>query len=410
MQSSWSRHLRRIVFVVCAAAFAFGSVSVIAPAMADTASKSKKKANKKKADKKASDDKKADDKKADKADKKVDKKADNKKASDDKTDKKDKKADDKKDKKADKTDKKADSKSSSDKFYLEKPSEKTQTQKDPDDRGGVNPCNTKDGGWGVYEQWDRAPTMGQMIMPARGGVTKSGGFDVVFHFHGHEPIRKEFVKSVDGVVLVGIDLGIGSGAYSNAFASPSAFKELVASVEAEVAAKRGLKEAHVRKVGLSAWSAGYGAVQTILTQEYGKGLVDTVILLDGLHASYVGDDLDPTQLEPFVDFAKLAKAGKKLMYVSHSSIIPPGYASTTETNNYLVYSLGGTPKASKKRKSDPYGLELNSKFDAGNFHMRGYDGNDKMDHCAHIALIRDVMKSFVKTRWKSPKGLAAKKK
>jgi hypothetical protein len=249
-----------------------------------------------------------------------------------------------------------------------------------------------------------------MIMPSRGGVTKTGGFDVVFHFHGHEPIRKEFVKSVDGVVLVGIDLGIGSGAYSSAFASPNAFKELVESVEAEVAAKRGLKEAHVRKVGLSAWSAGYGAVQTILTQEYGKGLVDTVILLDGLHASYVGDDLDPTQLEPFVEFAKLAKAGKKLMYVSHSSIIPPGYASTTETNNYLVYTLGGTPKASKKRKSDPYGLELNSKFDSGNFHMRGYDGNDKMDHCAHIALIRDVMKSFVKTRWKSPKGLAAKKK
>jgi hypothetical protein len=55
------------------------------------------------------------------------------------------------------------------------------------------------------------------------------------------------------------------------------------------------------------------------------------------------------------------------------------------------------------------GLELNSKFDAGNFHARGFDGNDKMDHCAHIGLMRDVVKSFLKKRWNGPKGQAAKK-
>jgi hypothetical protein len=54
------------------------------------------------------------------------------------------------------------------------------------------------------------------------------------------------------------------------------------------------------------------------------------------------------------------------------------------------------------------GLELNAKFDAGNFHARGYDGNDKMDHCAHIGLLRDVFKSHLKPRWKTPKGLAKK--
>jgi hypothetical protein len=98
------------------------------------------------------------------------------------------------------------------------------------------------------------------------------------------------------------------------------------------------------------------------------------------------------------------------MFMSHSSIIPPGYASTTETENYLVWALGGKPKRSKPRRSDPWGLELNSRFDAGGFHMRGYDGNDKMDHCAHIGLLRDVLKVFVKRRWKSPKGYGPKKK
>ena len=47
-------------------------------------------------------------------------------------------------------------------------------------------------------------------------------------------------------------------------------------------------------------------------------------------------------------------------------------------------------------------------FDAGNFHARGFDGNDKMDHCAHIGLARDVLKSHIKPRWKTPKGQKAK--
>src|SRR5690606_27961218 len=103
---------------------------------------------------------------------------------------------------------------------------------------------------------------------------------------GHEPARKEFVKVMDGAVLVGVTLGIGSGAYSSAFASPQAFKNLVESTERTVARERGLKSAKVRKVALSAWSAGYGAVEQILGQKLGRDVVDTVLLLDGLHAGY----------------------------------------------------------------------------------------------------------------------------
>jgi hypothetical protein len=50
------------------------------------------------------------------------------------------------------------------------------------------------------------------------------------------------------------------------------------------------------------------------------------------------------------------------------------------------------------------GLDLNSRYDAGGFHVRGYDGNDKPDHCAHIGLLRDVAKVYLKSRWNSPKG------
>ena len=237
-------------------------------------------------------------------------------------------------------------------------------------------------------------------------ATSNGGFDVMFHFHGHEPVRKEWVQVMDGAVLVGIDLGIGSGPYASAFASPEAFKKLVDSVEKAMAAKTGKKNAHVRNVGLSAWSAGYGAVGEILQQELAKKLVDTVILLDGLHSGYSGDSLNELQLRPFVDFAKSAAARQKLMFVSHSSIIPPGYASTTETANFLIEKLGGRPRKTEPRGRDPMGLDLNTRFSKGSFHVRGYDGNDKMDHCAHIGLLRDVLKVHLKPRWRSPKGRA----
>jgi LysM repeat protein len=279
----------------------------------------------------------------------------------------------------------------------------TQTQKSAADRG-VNPCNTPDPGYGIYDHWDRAPSMGQMISPQKGGVTRSGRFDVMFHFHGHEAVRKEWVRVMDGAVLVGIDLGIGSGPYETSFRNPTVFRNLVQSVEREVAKKTGKKNARVRKVGLSAWSAGYGAVGAILRSSYAKQIVDTVILLDGLHCGYQGDSLDERQLEPFIDFARQSVRGRKLMFVSHSSIIPPGYASTTETANFLIQKMRGRARKARPRRSDPMGLDLIARYDRGNFHVRGFKGNDKMDHCAHIGLMRDVLRVHVKRRWRSPRG------
>jgi LysM repeat protein len=292
-------------------------------------------------------------------------------------------------------------------WYLRKPPQVTQTQKSAKDRG-INPCNTPDTGFGIYDRWSRAPLMGQMISPGRGGISKSGAFDVMFHFHGHEPVRKEWVRVMDGAVLVGIDLGIGSGPYEAAFASPNAFEKLVESVERAVANKTGNKKARARKIGLSAWSAGYGSVQQIIGQTYGKRVVDSIVLLDGLHCGYSGESLNEAQIASFIEFSRSATARNKLMFISHSSIIPPGYASTTETANFLIWKLGGKPRQSRPRGSDPMGLDLISRYSRGNFHVRGYVGNDKMDHCAHIGLYRDVLKVHIKPRWRSPRGYAKK--
>jgi hypothetical protein len=272
-------------------------------------------------------------------------------------------------------------------------------------RGGVHPCMTPDPGFGIYDGWSGSGmSIGQVLMPHQGGISKSGQFDLIVHFHGHEPIRKEFVKTAKGIVLVGIDLGIGSGVYQQTFSSPVAFTNLLASVEAAVAHHAGRPSAKIRKLALSSWSAGYGAIEQILRQPAAKK-VDAVILLDSLHAGYTDEQahaLKTEQLTPFVAFAKRASQKQTLMFMSHSSIIPPGYASTTEVADYVVHQVGGKPK--KANRHDVLGLDMIDRFDKGNFHMRGYTGDDKPDHCAHIGLMADIVRSHLEPRWKSPKG------
>jgi hypothetical protein len=278
----------------------------------------------------------------------------------------------------------------------------------PSARDGPNPCMTPDPGFGVYDKWENI-AMGQMIAPQRGGVRADGGFDLVVHFHGHEPIRKEFVKTGHGVVLVGIDLGIGSGPYENAFADASLFPRILASVEDHMKKRSGKDNAHIRHLAVSSWSAGYGATSQILRQPVAKR-VEAVALFDSLHAGYQeGSDHEVRgiQIQQFVDYARAASHKDKLMFLSHSSIIPPGYASTTEVAQYVVKQLGGSLK--KASRSDVLGLQMIDRFDRGDFHVRGYDGNDKPDHCAHIGLMADVMKHHLVPRWKTPAGKAAKR-
>jgi hypothetical protein len=289
-------------------------------------------------------------------------------------------------------------------WFMQKPAPATQRSKSVAERG-INPCNTPDPGFGAYEHWVRAPGGGLVMLPKRSTVSERGEFDVVFHFHGHDPARKEWVQVMSGVVFVGMTLGVGSGVYENTFRDPAAFTRLLKEVEAKVAEKAGRKQARARRIGLSAWSAGYGAVEEILRQPLGRERVDSVILLDGLHCDYQGDGFVQTTLDPFVRFAKEAAANRRLMIVSHSSIIPPGYASTTETANFLVHELGGRSRAARSRGSDPMGLELVSRYDAGGFHVRGYAGNAELDHCAQIGLYRDILKVHLAPRWKpTPSG------
>lgn len=265
-----------------------------------------------------------------------------------------------------------------------------QFSRPPSERGGVNPCALPEVDTSAFEPWSNL-AKGRFIAPLEGALDASGRFDLVIHLFGDELARRELAESRQKFVLYSLTLDAGEN-YAALFSGSGFYGQILAQVEESLGKRRGTP-AHVRHVALSAWSAGYMGVLATLTQPEAKD-VDAVVLIDGMHGPR---DALEHQLAPFVDFARRAAAGERFMLVTHSSIDPPDFASTTESAHHLVSALGAHPEA--VRRNDRYGLELVEFFTRENFHVRGYAGNDKADHCAQVTLLRDAYAALGR-RWK----------
>lgn len=248
-------------------------------------------------------------------------------------------------------------------------------------------------------------SMGRIAIPQRGAHTPDMGFDVLIQFHGHSPVRKTFVQVARGMVYVGIDKGLGSGPYSDAFANPDVFKELLGSVEAALKKHTGDTRAHIRHLAISAWSAGYGAVNEIL--KYGDERVDAVVLLDGLHAAWNpaarSRDAGPSSLssmplQPTFRFAKKAVRDEKIFIFTYSEIIPEGYPSTRQTAELLLSEVGVT-KTDIPPTSERFG-QISSADRAG-FHAWGFRGTNEHAHCSHIPHIERAL-HLIEDAWMTP--------
>jgi hypothetical protein len=259
-------------------------------------------------------------------------------------------------------------------------------------RGGVNPCAPQEVDTGAFYDWTPL-TKGKFIAPREGALDASGHFNLVLHFHGDDPVRRELVNSGQKLVLHTITLNPNQN-YATLFTGTGLFESIVQQVEQSLAKKYG-RDTHVGHIALSAWSAGFTGISAILAQSGASG-VDAVVLIDGLNAPRQADIL-ARQLQPFVEFAGRAAMNERFMLVTHSSIDPPDFASTTETAHFLISALGGHPQA--VRRNDSLGLELVEFFTRGSFHVRGYAGNGKADHCAQLALLRDAFEALG-NRWR----------
>ena len=214
--------------------------------------------------------------------------------------------------------------------------------------------------------------------------------DLVVHFHGAAWLPERAVAALDGhMVTAVVNLGAGSGTYHRAFADPSVYDSLLSGVTREVSAVSG-RAWRIARVTLVGFSAGHGAVRAILREPRHFASVDAVLLLDGMHTSYVpegavlatGGTLDTTNLTAFVNFARAAMRGEKRFLVTHSEIFPGTFASTTETADWILRALGLRRRA--VLRWGPRGMQQLSEVRARRFALIGFAGNSGPDHIDHL--------------------------
>lgn len=210
--------------------------------------------------------------------------------------------------------------------------------------------------------------------------------DLVVHFHGAAWLPIQAVGQLGGsVVTAVVNVGTGSGAYHRAFSDPAAFDSLLGGIAREASLAIG-KPARIDRVTLVGFSAGHGAIRAILLEPRHFARVKAVLLLDGMHTSYVPDGtalaaggaLDTTNLAAFAAFARAAMRGEKRFVVSHSEIFPGTFASTTETADWLLHALG--LRRTPVLRWGPRGMQQLSEVRAGGFELLGFAGNSAPDH------------------------------
>jgi hypothetical protein len=221
--------------------------------------------------------------------------------------------------------------------------------------------------------------------------------DVVIHFLGAAWLPEQAVAALPRpTVAAVVNLGAGSGIYDHAFSDPAAFDSLLAGIARETAAATG-HATRIARVTLVGFSAGHGAVRAILRDPAHFARVDAILLLDGMHTSYIPDRtplasggvIDSTNLVQFEAFARAAMRGEKRFLVTHSEIFPGTFASTTETADWLLAALGlhRTPVL----RWGPRGMQQLSEAGAGRFELLGFAGNSAPDHIDQLHSMPEML-------------------
>jgi hypothetical protein len=230
--------------------------------------------------------------------------------------------------------------------------------------------------------------VGTLFLPEK---LPAGNVPLFLHFHGGSWIP-EVAASKTHAAVISVQLGAGSSTYAKPFADAKAFADLLE--EAETKAGRKFK-----RVGLTSWSAGYGAVRAILKSPAHYDRVQFVLLLDGLHAGYVNgksgpkeSDLVTEDLAVFVKLAKDAVAAKKQFTLTHTEIFPGTFASTTETADHLLR------QQNLKRKPvlrwGPLGTQILGEVKQTQFHLLGFAGNSAPDHVDLLHALPELLQAI----------------
>ncbi len=235
------------------------------------------------------------------------------------------------------------------------------------------------------------PTVGEVFVPdylARGAAD----VDLVVHFHGAPAVvEREFAAAGLQAVLVTVNYRGLSSAYERPFSDEQLFSALLDEALTELGVRKlTTSDAKWRRVCVSSFSAGFGAVRALLKVPEYFGRIDALYLADTLYAGYVEREgqrkPSPENLKDFRRFAAEAAAGRKTMIITHSYLEPGGYAGTHETGDDLIAFVGAQRRAVDE--AGPASMRIISRAEKGNFHVFGCAGTTGEGHMAHLRNMR----------------------
>ncbi len=223
-------------------------------------------------------------------------------------------------------------------------------------------------------------------------------YDVVLFFHGRPQIVEDTIDEANvNAIVVSVNFGISSSAYSGQYQYQGSFEQLLASVDKNVA-KTGMRGLTRNRIALTGWSAGFAAVGAILSKWSDQ--IDAVVLADGFHEMYgPTGDVYRDGLQKYARFAERAMRGDALFAMTHSSIRTIGYASTTKATHTLLDMIG--LEKNRHEGVGPRGMQLVYETHSGNFHVTGYEGMREPDHIDHFKGLGQSLWPYLRTRWET---------
>ena len=236
--------------------------------------------------------------------------------------------------------------------------------------------------------------IGQGTLFVRAGAKPGKRIPLIVHFHGAPWLVEDQISHLKTTVaLVTFQLGEGSGVYAHPFADPAAFDAVVAGATAEMS-RIFRRPVTLDPIILTSWSAGYGAIRAILRQPDHYARVSSVFLADSMHADYTQElAAAATDVDAFQALAADAVAGRKRFVITHSEVFPGTYASTTDTSDAILRTLG--MKRRPRLREGPIGMQQLSETVRGKLTVIGYAGNSAPDHADHLYALGSQL-----TRWK----------
>lgn len=219
--------------------------------------------------------------------------------------------------------------------------------------------------------------------------------DVLVHFHGDPQTYWNNAQYAHlNTIIVTVNYSGLSSAYSTPFSNSALFQQVLDESLAKARQQSDIPDnLQWDKLGVSSFSAGYGAVREILKSSTYRSDIDALLAADSLYAGTDGDGTPvDSQMADYKTFANLAKQGSKTFLFSHSQVPTYTYETTGECGDELMQFLGTSSSAYNVNGLGT--LNFNRRAQTGNFKLWGALGTDGDSHLEHLRYIGDFLEEL----------------